>query len=395
MKDHFCILPFIHMEIQPNGKVYPCCHSNSPTEMGNLHDESLSSIWSGEKLASFQDAFRSGKPEVLPHCKDCLYYESLEAKSWREVENKNWSHLSSKVEQKEIDIDKPKSISIRFSNLCNFSCRTCRPSTSTGWFKDAKFLNPKGEYQKIVSAPTEKPLMSQIDPFLDTFHHVYFAGGEPLMEIEHYEILESLAKRNPNVELSYDTNLSILSLGKHSAIDLWRGFKKVNLSASVDGFGEQGEFIRKGLDWSLYLANWNKIKKELPHVRMMMNFTLSIYNVFHVLDFIDEVKRLELFADNDESDLTISLVEEPEWQSLQALPQHVKEIVKEKYLTYTKENNFGKVAHDLDIAIKYMFGEDKSKLIGQFKVFNTKIDLLRGESFLKLFPREAELLEIR
>jgi len=387
-------LPFIHMEIQPNGKVYPCCHSNNPTEVGNLHEESLSDIWAGDKLASFQDAFRSGNPKVLSHCEDCLYYESLSAKSWREVENKNWSHLTEKIEKNELEIEKPKSISIRFSNLCNFSCRSCRPSTSTGWFKDAKFLNPKGVYKKIKSSPEEKPLASQIDPFLESFSHMHFAGGEPLMEIEHYEILESLTLRNSEIELSYDTNLSFLELGKYSIFDLWKRFKKVNLSASIDGYGEKGEFIRKGLDWSLYVNNWNKIKKELPHVRMMMNFTLSIYNMFHVLDFIDEIKRLDLFADNDENDFMISLVEEPQWQSLQALPADVKNQVRDKYLAYIDKNDFGKTSHDLDIAIKYMFGEDKSHLMGQFKVFNTKVDLLRGESFVKLFPNEAEVLKI-
>jgi radical SAM protein with 4Fe4S-binding SPASM domain len=385
MKDHFCILPFIHMEIQPNGSVYPCCHSNDPTTVGNLHEQSLESIWKGKELASFQNEFHSEDSKVLPHCKDCLYYESLSAKSWRETENENWSHYLQDATKKKLDTQFPRSISIRFSNLCNFSCRTCRPSTSTAWFKDAKFLNPKGKYHKITSAPSDSPLIKQIEPFIEKLEHVYFAGGEPLMEKEHYQILELLLRRNPDVELSYDSNLSLLELGEYDAIELWKGFKKVNFSASVDGYGEQGEFIRKGLNWNVYLDNWNRIKKEAPHIRLMMNFTLSIYNMFHVLDFL---------KDNDESDLTISLVEEPAWQSLQALPEEVKLKVKQEYDSYFENNNFGKSKEDLDTAVKYMLGADKSKLLGQFRVFNSKIDLLRGESFIKLFPLEASLLGI-
>ena len=382
------------MEIQPNGNVYPCCHSNEPSTIGNLHKETIEEIWKGKELSSFQEAFHTGKPEVLPHCKDCLYYESLSAKSWRETENRNWSHHVEKAKNKTLEMSAPRSISIRFSNLCNFSCRTCRPSTSTAWFKDAKFLNPGGEYHKISSAPEKKPLLVQIEPFIENLEHVYFAGGEPLMEKEHYEILKILAERNPNVELSYDSNLSILELGEYKAIDLWKKFKKVNYSASIDGHGAQGEFIRKGLDWSVYLSNWNRIKKEAPHVRLMMNFTLSIYNMLHVLDFLEEVKNLDMYKGNDISDLTVSLVEEPEWQSLQALPEEVKLHVKNEYQNYVAKNKFGRIEQDLDTAVKYMFGEDKSKLIEQFRVFNTKLDFLRGESFKKLFPKEAKLLTL-
>lgn len=394
MKSGYCVLPFIHMEIQPSGGVYSCCHSNNPQELGHLHKDSLLEIWNGKNLEEFQNEFTHGNPKDLEHCKDCFYYESLDAESWRQAENRNWKEVIPKLEGNKLF--KPKSISVRFSNLCNFSCRTCKPATSTGWFPDAKFLNPKGDYHKKSSTLPSAPMLSQLDPFIDDLHHLYFAGGEPLMEIEHYQILEEFIKRNPTVELSYDTNLSILKLGQYNAIEQWKNFKTVNLSASVDGFGPKGEYIRKGLAWDDYLNNWNLIKRELPHVRMRINFTLSIYNMFHVLEFIEEVMRLDMFSQNDPNDLTISLVEEPSWQSLQALPADVKDIVEKKYLDFIKKNiGFGKIEKDLGIALKYMRGNDLSNLMPTFRTFNTKIDLIRAEKFKSLFEEEASLLGIK
>lgn len=389
-KEGFCILPFLHMEIQIQGGVYSCCHTNSPQPLGNLYQEDLKSIWEGQQTIDFQQAFLKGEARSLSHCQDCFYYEDLQAKSWRQIENENWNLLINDALTGKIK--SPKSISIRFSNLCNFSCRTCRPSTSTGWFADAAFLNPRGEYKKVQSTPSSTTMLEQIDPFLDELIQVHFVGGEPLMEKEHYLILEALLDRNPDIEITYDTNLSLLKLGQWDVLELWKKFKKVNLSASIDGFGPQGEFIRKGLVWDDYLANWNRVKKECPHVRMMMNFTLSAYNMLHVLDFIDEVIEQDMYGFNDPNDLSITLVEEPEWQSLQVLPKEVKDIIEQRYNNFGSLN-FGKVSEDLDNAIKYMHGADKSHLLPAFRQFNGKLDLIRSESFKKLFPEEARLLK--
>jgi radical SAM protein with 4Fe4S-binding SPASM domain len=391
MSSKFCILPFIHLDVQPDGNVFACCHSNDPEVVGNLHEKPLAEIWESKVLNTFQEHFLSdGK--LPPHCNDCLFYESVGAPSWREVENKNWQH----IERDQLKSDRfksPRSIGIRFSNLCNFACRTCKPAASTSFIKDAKFLYPKGRFEKLNSAPSHNPLKTQIEPFLKDLQHVGFAGGEPLLEKEHYEILDLLIETNPDVELSYDTNLSVLGLGKFNAIEQWRKLKNVNLSGSADGFGSKGEFIRNGLNWNKFVENWNLVKKELPHVRMKMNFTLSVYNMFHVLEFVEEVQRLGLFDDNDPNDLTISLVEEPRFLSLQSLPKGIKETVQDRYQAFINECTFGKVARDLQAAIKFMNGQDTSSLFPSFLAYNKKLDFLRSETFDKLFVEEGQLFD--
>ncbi len=385
------MLPFLHMEIQIQGGVFTCCHSTNYKELGNLHHQSLKEIWEGDHWKAVQNEFLNGDPKSIEHCRDCFYFEELGLESWRQSENKSWGHHLEAALAGEIKT--PKSVAIRISNLCNFSCRMCKPSASTGWFSDAKFLNPKGNYQRVESTPQNTSILEQLEPFIDGLEHIQFVGGEPLMEKDHYLILETMLKRNPNIEITYDTNLSFLGLGKWDVLELWKGFKKINLSGSIDGFGPKGEYIRKGLEWSRFLENWNRVRSELSNVQMMMTFTLSIYNMLHVLDFIDEVIRLDLFSGHDPHNLMLSLVEEPRWQSLQALPTEVKEVITKRYQNYSRRD-FGKIAHELDDAIRFMNGKDESALMSVFRNFNTKVDLIRNEEFKQLFAEEAALLKL-
>jgi radical SAM protein with 4Fe4S-binding SPASM domain len=388
---HFCILPFLHMEIQPNGQVYVCCHSNDQVPIGNLHEKSLLEIWTSEGVQKVREAFLSGQGNKNKHCQDCFFQESIGMDSWRIKENENWNHYLDNFH--ELDgIPFPKSLSIRFSNLCNFSCRTCKPSTSTAWFADAKFMNPKGKFVKLTSAPASNPLIEQVKPFVKHLQHIYFAGGEPLMEMEHYEIIKLFSEENPDVNLSYDTNFSLFSLGKHNAFDYWPKFSKLFLSTSVDGFGPKGEYIRKGFEWEEFKKNWQLARQKLPKAKLKMNFTLSIYNCLHVLDTVEEFKRLKLLSDGD---LDISLVEEPRRLSIAALPKDLKIEVEKRYREYMRINDWAVVNKKLEDAMAYMNSIDDSILFPEFKSFTKQLDLLRSEDFTDLFEEEAKMFDLK
>ena len=37
----FCMMPWVHTHIWPNGNAFPCCMSDSDIEYGNLNDNSF------------------------------------------------------------------------------------------------------------------------------------------------------------------------------------------------------------------------------------------------------------------------------------------------------------------------------------------------------------------
>ena len=101
---------------------------------------------------------------------------------------------------------------IRFSNLCNLSCRSCGHIFSSSWYKDQVALaGPEWAKNNSVlnyAGRFETDMMEQLMEHLDYVEQIYFAGGEPLMMDEHYVILDELERRGRfDVRLIYNTEL--------------------------------------------------------------------------------------------------------------------------------------------------------------------------------------------
>ena len=82
---------------------------------------------------------------------------------------------------------------IRFSNLCNLSCRYCGTYFSSNWYDDQVALFGKPNHPKVTYAGSSKTdAYDQLINYLPMVEQVYFAGGEPLIMEEHYKILKAL-----------------------------------------------------------------------------------------------------------------------------------------------------------------------------------------------------------
>ena len=77
-----------------------------------------------------------------------------------------------------------------------------------GWLKpDHPNVSYSGRY--------EMDMWEQLEPHLDFIENVYFAGGEPLMMKEHYNLLNELLRRGrKDVRLTYNTNFTELVFKK-------------------------------------------------------------------------------------------------------------------------------------------------------------------------------------
>lgn len=66
-----CPLPFFSLSVWPNGDVTPCDAIYKPVVLGNVNDDSLLSMWNGEKRRKFLQEHLHFKKEFLPGCRDC------------------------------------------------------------------------------------------------------------------------------------------------------------------------------------------------------------------------------------------------------------------------------------------------------------------------------------
>ena len=390
-----CAAPWVHMHTFPNGKVYPCCLTPMEYPIGNLNTENLTEIWNSEKLCNIRKQMIAG--EEPESCTRCFEQEKHGKNSFREHMNRNFLKYEEMVDQTNED-GSLNSMDLlywdfRFSNICNMKCRSCGPQLSSGWYDDTKKL-----WGKLPSDVPDRikqfDLWEQIVPFFDTVEEIYFAGGEPLLMEEHYRILKKLEEMGKyDVRLKYNTNFSQMKYKKLDALETWAKFKDVEVGASLDGYGEKAEYIRKGTNWTQIYENRMKQKEIAPNVRFYINCTLSVMNSLHIIDFHHYAVDTGLIKNYD--NLNINFVQSPEHMSLPALPPKLKETVKSAYkahVEFLKRKSQNRSAAQFESSILFMEGADKYILNSKFKKYMRQLDDLREESFIDMFPELEELM---
>lgn len=166
--------------------------------------------------------------------------------------------------------------------ICNAKCIICGPSYSSLWAaeKGIKIINGS-EYQERH--------LDNLD--LDSVETIYFNGGEPLLTNEHLYVLKKI-KYPSKVDVSYNTNGSCFP--NVETFNIWKNFKSVNLSFSVDGIDERFEYIRAPLKWNRVSENIIKIN-DLGNIKISCSYTIGRHNVFDLEDTISWFNNLNSF----------------------------------------------------------------------------------------------------
>jgi radical SAM protein with 4Fe4S-binding SPASM domain len=73
-----CIWPWLSAMVTVDGYITPCCYVTDPAvfNLGNLRDQSFSSIWAGPTYREFRRQLREGRTSSLP-CRSCFDYVGL------------------------------------------------------------------------------------------------------------------------------------------------------------------------------------------------------------------------------------------------------------------------------------------------------------------------------
>ena len=402
--EHFCMLPWVHMHAFPDGRVYPCCLAEYWHPLGNLRTHSMVEVWNQNEYKQLRKNMVEGKPSA--QCTKCYEQEANGFFSMRNDANRNYGHHINDIDKTQEDGFHPdfnlKYWDVRFSNLCNFRCRSCGPIFSSNWYNDhIKLYNKKPEVNGQVMASVEytgkheMDIWEQMQPHIPHLEQVYFAGGEPLIMKEHYLLLEKLIELGKtNVRLLYNTNFSELSYKNKHVFDYWKHFTSVSVGASLDASGTRAELMRKGTDWKQTVENREKMLREIPHVDFYISATVSIMNVLHVLDFHKEWVDLGFIQPKD---FNVNILQGPEWYRIDVLPEAFKkEVVEPAYKEHLAwlepQDPLKRATNGFSSAINFLTAQDNWKLWPKFVEETKKLDNVRNEDFWSTF---TELLPIR
>ena len=384
----FCIYPWIHLHAYPTGEAYPCCHAEMGVgQVGNCRINTLEEIWQDKPMQQLRADMLSETPHAT--CTRCYEQEASGFFSGRKSANKHHGHHIKKLESTPFEMTY---WDIRFSNLCNLSCRSCGHIFSSSWYQDqAKLAGGNWKAQNKVlnyAGRTETDMWTQLETHLDYVEQVYFAGGEPLLMEEHYRILDELVKRKRfDVRLIYNTNFTHTDLKGRSVFEYWKQFKSVAVGASLDDMGLRGEYIRKGTNWGVVEQNRRDMLAICPDVDFYISPTLSIMNAHHLSDFHRDWVAKGLIRAGD---LNVNILQDPLHYRIDIATAEYKSVLTAKWRSHIEWlrplDPLGRATQGFESAIAFMNATDNTPLIDTFWRKTYELDSIRKENILDVIP---------
>jgi len=309
--DTLCLAPWTHTYLSPQTERRLCCASREPAQnfeqyidtssgTGKYIPISLDEHWNSEHMRSVRRRMMAG--ETLPEC-DVCNSKLLNTDVYRSYFNQLFGHkyhdAMAATDDTGYTTIKPVSWDYRFSNLCNFKCRTCGDMLSSAWESEQRqhsmidWSNPKNNWMHPeVKQQIEKFQDSQIETEFSQaveehrVEEIYWVGGEPLMYEQHWRYMERIIELGdgPRVYARYNTNLSRVDYrGVNLYTDILSRLRDWQICASIDGTGPIGEYIRTGLDYTQWLENFRSgLKIQTNPRQMRLDFTLTLPGMFEV-----------------------------------------------------------------------------------------------------------------
>jgi len=411
----FCIFPWVHQHVGTRGDVKPCCvyGYENKQEIGNLKENSLEEIWNNEETRNMRLQFLKGKKH--PHCAICndrntigdQFYNAYNDRFFKD--NKTIQDIVARTKPDgSLDEHKLYYIDIRYNNLCNLRCRTCGPYYSTSWVGDNRKLYPNDRNKDEdngfqYAGKTEIHALEEIMPHLEHAELIYFAGGEPLMQEEHYKMLDRLIElKRFDISLQYNTNFSNFKLkGYDNVLEYWKKFKRVQINASLDGSHAKGEYWRKGTDWATIVENRRMLMQECPHVDFNISFTLSWPNAFNLVEFHREWVKLGFIRPNQ---IVINPLDTPPYYNLKNVPEWKKREIELLFIDQMEwlkkfQDQYSTISttlHRYENAIRFMYADwdrasNMHETLKMFSKITKKLDEIREEDFFTVYPEHNNI----
>ena len=306
-----CMAPWTHTYLSPQTERRMCCASREPaqsfeqyidtsTGTGVYAPVTLDEHWNSEHMRSVRRRMMAG--ETLPEC-DVCNSKLLNTDVYRSYFNRLFGHKYETAMANTLDNGtttlKPVSWDYRFSNLCNFKCRTCGDMLSSAWESEQRQHNMI-DHTNSKNKWMLPEVREQISQFQDTqiekefaqaveehrIEEVYWVGGEPLMYEQHWHYMRRIIELGdgPRVYARYNTNLSRINYrGCNLYSDILGLIRDWQICASLDGTGATGEYIRTGLDYSQWRDNFARgLDISTNRRQMRIDFTLTLPGLFEV-----------------------------------------------------------------------------------------------------------------
>jgi hypothetical protein len=371
---NLCMAPWTHTYLSPQTERRLCCASREPAQSftqyidtkagtGIYNPTTLEEHWNSDHMRSVRRRMMAG--EELSECEVCtdklLNTDVYRTYFWHLFQHR-YDDIWNTTDETGYTTMKPVSWDYRFSNLCNFKCRTCGDMLSSAWETEQKqnnmvnLDNPKNnwmrpEVRKEITKFQDTQIENEFAQAVEEhrIEEIYWVGGEPLMYEQHWRYMKRIIELGdgPGLYARYNSNLSRIEYkGINLYTDILNNIRDWQMCASLDGTGAIGEYIRTGLKYDQFVNNFSKGLEFVSHKRQMrLDYTLTLPGMF-------DIANMQLLADKLDVDIlakTIFSFSPDIIMSPLALPRHILNRIVDDAI---ENNNLGSALTDVLTQLK-------------------------------------------
>ena len=349
----FCLAKWLQVSLHlPQGRTQSCYHPPThaiPVELlkknpGVLHNTPI-------KIAERKQMMAGVQP---PGCSYCWKIEGAKSDdpqghlSDRHYRSSEWWSAPALEEITTAGADwdgAPRYVEVNFNQACNFKCMYCSPHLSTSWQEEIEKFGPyklagskidgKAEHNDLISLERDGlmplKLAGKDNPYVQAFWEwwptIYrklrvfrMTGGEPLMDKNTFKILDYVNEHpHGQLELSITSNFCppdqklfdtfLDKVKKLEEIRVWDdpeifnensgnyayvapAYKHFMLFVSLDGIGEQAEYMRSGLDYTRLINNVRTFLRETQHTSISFINTFNLLSIPSLQGFMELILEL-------------------------------------------------------------------------------------------------------
>jgi hypothetical protein len=422
----FCLAKWHHTTIYlQTGETHSCYHPaphKIPLEEIALDPSALHNTQ--QKISERAAMINGEKPS------GCNYCWNIEAMGSEYISDRHERNASIFTEQRLGAIKanplapvNPQYIEISFGNECNFKCGYCHPKHSSAYHKEIK---DHGPYTMVKNHRNDIDWFTvyeeDVNPYVEawwrwwpevrnTLTILRITGGEPLLQKSTWRLLDDLEQNPlPNLELNINSNFGVKPIlidrlveKVNKLLDMG-AIKDFKIFSSIDTWGEPAEYIRTGLDLTVWEKNLDTyLTKTNRPITFMITFNiLSVPSFTKLLNKILEWRvryngtdqnkwqRIRFDTPYLKEPLQYDMLILPKDEFMPYMKQHlafIKDNLNDKDRTKFSELEYEKFRRVVDYMDSTNYTAEKLKE-GRRDFFNwfTEYDRRRGTDFTKTFP---------
>lgn len=211
----------------------------------------------------------------------------------------------------------PRILEVFINNACNMSCIYCDESNSSrihhenkkfGYHVPGIPFNHSQPHLNIVPVISRsdqyQALVEKFFLYLDNNYYVlrrlHVLGGEPFYQKEFFRLVDYVCKNhNPDLKLNVISNLMVSDTVLENFVEnirqalVERRISRLDITASIDCWGAEQEYVRHGLDLDQWRRNFEYLCKH-KWIYITINSTitnLTIKTMPNLLSYINDIRK--------------------------------------------------------------------------------------------------------